>query len=303
MSRKVLLLLTVFFITIAFSCELFTPPKAQKSIKALLIALDYSEKPTSGIPINRLNGTLRDAKEVEAALRGLTDRFDQDLEVITLYQEGDDPQSVEQNIYPTKENLLDTLKTSVDTLQKGELLFIYYAGHGEPAPNYGDIVVVGESSETAYERVDHTDILDILSQRREGDILFILDSCYSGTYVPSYSPLGSYYSSHLTVLSASDPLNVSWEEGASRNHSHGFFTRLFLDALGWDHEGGEKETLDGNGVITQVSGSLRPNNEIPTLKSGSIEVGEIYRYIKRRITHQSPMVVEGPTDILLFSAF
>ncbi|MGI6433526.1 MAG: caspase family protein [Sphaerochaetaceae bacterium] len=281
------------------SCELMLPSPKNLKMHAVFIALDYTNHANG---LNRLAGTIRDAKEVMAAFEELYDNPKQDIATYGMFQEGANPQAhVSEELYPTIENITMLLTQIVKDLGPNELLFVYYAGHGTSGSSLGDLAVAGDNpDEIAI--FSREDFLEALSGPTNGHIVVVLDSCYSGSYVQNY-PQGLEtlsYRPHITMISASSPTKESYEKVFFGNgHNHGVFTYLLLKALGWDHQDGIGEKYEGD-VLVEVAGKIRKNTGILSDSGGLISVGGIYRYIKNRLRGQKPMTVNGPLDIALF---
>jgi len=322
-KNRLLLGIMVILLTMSvISCELLLEKPAKPTIHALFVSLDYYNTSI------RLNGTIRDAKEIESALSSLSTHFTIEMETTWMLQEGESP-SVSSLLYPTPSNILNKIEELKSGLTEQDILFIYYSGHGydpsESNPIGGDLAVAVQESETATSTLYINDVLNLLNTIQRGKVIFVLDSCYSGNFVPDY-PTGYplinndfEYNSRVFVLSASSKDNVSYERPIfrteyesqlydytvdaddPRNHIHGVFTDLFLKGLGWHHGDGTGEVIDSAGVLTTIDGEIVDTSDIPTLRNGSITTSDIYNYILTNISRQTPMTVSGPLDLVLFS--
>ena len=328
--KKLLLSLTIVLMLLALiSCELFLEKPPKPTIHALFISLDYHDDDPdfTKFQSNRLVGTIRDVKEVEAAMTQLGDRFDITINIDRMLQEGRNP-DVSDPDYPTVENILNRITDKVSTLTEEDILFIYYTGHGYETPSYlGALAVADPDDSTEIDILPSSDIMSILNAVEKGHIFFILDSCHSGVYVSDYPrtkqerEVSTEYNPRVFAMSASKPSQSSYELAIfrspfdissydktydfnhPRNHFHGSFTNLFLEAIVWNHGTGENEELDSEGktIITQVDGWVVDNSQIPVLKNGTISASDIYMYINSRIDNQRPLFIRGPKDLVLFS--
>lgn len=290
---KIILLCSLLFILT--SCELIFQFPKRGHIEAIFIALDYGDSDDA------LEGTIRDAKELELALEGLSERFGQSWSSTKMYQEGQES-NIDEVYYPTKEHVLNLISEKVKILEDNELLLIYYAGHGHDKNNDFALALADKSDSAQIEELSKTELMQTLTKRTKGDILLILDTCFSGGYVSPYDPTNSQYEPHITTFSASREYEESLEYPfpfSIKGHQHGYFTGVLLEALGWDHVATEKE-VDGDKISTPW-GALRADGHIPALKEGVISVGSLYRYIDNRLQGQHTMTVNGPKDIALFS--
>lgn len=317
MKRIALFISLLLLSLVLISCELLLEKPARPRIHALFIALDYHDSPG-----NRLYGTIRDAKELDEALGALARRFDQEYLPVRMFQEGSDPGASSAE-YPTKAHILAKIAEIGTQVRENDVLFVYYAGHGMETS--GNLAVAHPTDTTDYEIFPRTDFLEALDTVVQGNVIVVLDSCYSGLYVGEYPSEGlfdpgtttSYNPRRLTVSAARgdetsqeiaillDYPYVGYDPSKPfndpRNHIHGAFTSAFLEALGWDHGDGTGEQIDANDVITEVDGQLLPDADIPSLKQGSITVSDAYRLVRADISRHTPMTVQGPLDMVLFS--
>ncbi|MDD3823437.1 MAG: caspase family protein [Sphaerochaetaceae bacterium] len=316
--KRIALFISLLLLSLVFiSCELLLEKPARPRIHALFIALDYHDSPG-----NRLYGTIRDAKELDEALGALARRFDQEYLPVRMFQEGSDPGASSAE-YPTKAHILAKIAEIGTQVRENDVLFVYYAGHGMETS--GNLAVAHPTDTTDYEIFPRTDFLEALDTVVQGNVIVVLDSCYSGLYVGEYPSEGlfdpgtttSYNPRRLTVSAARgdetsqeiaillDYPYVGYDSSKPfndpRNHIHGAFTSAFLEALGWDHGDGTGEQIDANDVITEVDGQLLPDADIPSLKQGSITVSDVYRLVRADISRHTPMTVQGPLDMVLFS--
>jgi hypothetical protein len=302
--KKRILLLSLILLILLTSCEIFIRSPKPK-VHLITIALDYIN--TQGV--NSLNGTIRDAKEIAQAMKELKEIVNPtvDFEHIAMYQEGADPNINDEN-YPTVANVLDRISEKLSNLENEDTLIIYYAGHG--ADFSGNLVLAHEDNLKNYDIATTNQILSLFKNMDKGRAILILDSCYSGQYIPDYPNFGllndkeiESYNSRLTVISASSKDNVSNEGSYGKNnHIHGFFTAHFLEAIGWDHNEAIGEEVDDENVFISIAGFI-DSKKIPTLKNGTVTFGDIYHYIRLRLTGQRSLTINGPIDTVLFSSW
>jgi len=294
MSKKntLLIILGIFLIVVLTSCELLMKKPAKPNVKVLLVALDYRHN--SEIV---LNGTIRDAKEFKQALAELNPNIP-DSSFVEMYQEGPSPDT-SSSTYPTVNNVLTEIDKQLNDLEENDLFIFYYAGHG--VDYVGDLALAVPGGGGLYHPLSAKVLLEKFSNIEKGHAVLILDSCYSGQYVPSYDFLDEYYNPNLLVIAASSPDKKSYEGNfpvdGELSHRHGFFTYYLLESLGWDHDGGnlEKSSL---GIITQVRGELKTS---PVMHNGTITFSSIFRYIRKHNKAKRPFIVRGPIDKVLYS--
>jgi hypothetical protein len=312
--KKRILLLSLILLILLTSCEIFIRSPKPK-VHLITIALDYYN-----VNGNRLYGTIRDAREFAQAIKKLKEIVNPtvDFEHTAMYQEGANPNVNDEN-YPTKNKVKDQIINKLNALNNEDTLIIYYAGHGENPT--GNLVLADVP-------INVDEILSLFENMDKGRAVFILDSCYSGQYIPDYPNFGllndkeiESYNSRLTVISASSANNDSYEKAILRdpsnqnsffnlafpfddpeNHIHGVFTDLFLEAIGWDHNEAIGEEVDNDNVFISIAGFINDKN-IPTLKNGTVTFGDIYHYIRLRLTGQRSLTINGPIDTVLFSSW
>jgi hypothetical protein len=324
--KKKILLLSLILLILLTSCEIFIRSPKPK-VHLITIALDYYN-----VNGNRLYGTIRDAREFAQAIKELKEIVNPtvDFDHTAMYQEGTDPNINDEN-YPTVANVLDRISEKLSNLENEDTLIIYYAGHGDTglldAP-IGSLALAHEDNITKYETASTNQILSLFKNMDKGRAVLILDSCYSGNYIPDYPNFGllndkeiESYNSRLTVISASSANNDSYEKAILRdpsnqnsffnlafpfndpeNHIHGVFTDLFLEAIGWDHNEAIGEEVDNDNVFISIAGFINDKN-IPTLRNGTVTFGDIYHYIRLRLTGQRSLTINGPIDTVLFSSW
>ena len=142
--------------------------------KALLIGIDYIK-----IPDITLNGCINDTINIK---NSLIDAYDYDINNITMLRD-DESRPVFQ---PTRENIINNLKSLA--LQSGSLeeIWIHYSGHGSQIldNNYDEVsgydsILVPVDYKTGGFIVDD-ELLNIIKNIKCRTIL-IFDSCHSGT--------------------------------------------------------------------------------------------------------------------------
>lgn len=303
--KKKILLLSLILLILLTSCEIFIRSPKPK-VHLITIALDYINTQN----VNSLNGTIRDAKEIAQAMKELKEIVNPtvDFEHTAMYQEGNNPNVNDVN-HPTAENVLNKISEKINDLENEDTLIIYYAGHGVDFT--GDLVLVDENNKTGKKFVNTDEILSLFKNMDKGRAILILDSCYSGKYIPDYPNFGllndkeiESYNSRLTVISASSKNDLSYEGSYGKiNHIHGYFTAHFLEAIGWDHNSGNAEFINPiTNILENITGQIDSNN-IPTLKNGTVTFGDIYYYIRLRLTGQRSLTINGPIDTVLFSSW
>ena len=312
----VLLILTILVLT---ACELITPKPEAPTIHALFISLDY--KNTS---VTALNGTIRDAKELNAALQALGSKMGTSIQTTLMLQEGT-TRPYSDSLYPTKAHILEQLEAlAADSeIKSTDIFMLYYSGHGIGSlfdtdnPNRGNLVTAKPDNLTPYETLSVDAVQNALKAINTTKLL-IIDSCFSGHFVTEYPVtnemrviLGSGYDADLYYLTAASDTQESIESDLDGYGNHGYFTYYLLKALGWTH-GGENvniEVINDDGIITQVGGAILEDGAIPVLKNSRIVVTDIYNYVSKSLKdrfgiffNQTPQTGKGPMDMILFDS-
>lgn len=320
------------------SCELFLPEPERATVHTVSIGIDYQNiSDAQGFRISKLKGTVPDAKELFFTFRNLVRQtnnrwegyllvqedsgydFDRDEDVV---MEADEDGSSGKIYYASRERLFSTLETIAGSAQVSDLTIITYSGHG--LDNTGELVLAHTKPDGNIGKLKDAEVLVSPNELLEaittipGRKLLILDSCYSGRFVPlsessSSTIIGGgipeWYEKYwaettidktdLYVISAS-ALSDSYEEnfGTQTPHHHGIFTYTLLEALGLSH----------------------PHPDSPAtlqfpraIKNSTITVDSLYTYIKENQGYplkssiftnfglfQHPLVSGGALDMVLF---
>lgn len=324
-KRKQPLLISLLVLTLATlvllvltACELITPKPEAPTIHALFISLDYKNSAT----VPELDGTIRDAKELEAAMQALEIRMGTSVQSTLMLQEGT-TRPYTDPIYPTKAHILERLDNFAadEDIKPTDIFMLYYSGHGIGSafdtgnPDRGNLVTARPDDSTPYQILSIQEIKDSL-QAINATKLLMIDACYSGHFVTEYPltnqmrvVLGSGYDPDLYYLTAASDLQLSYESDLDGYGDHGYFTYYLLEALGWDHSAGVNEVQNLDGIITQVRGVIPEDGAIPVLKNSRILVTDIYDYIRSSIKtelgilfRQTPQTGKGPMDMILFDS-
>ncbi|MDD4648373.1 MAG: caspase family protein, partial [Sphaerochaeta sp.] len=271
--RRVLLLLSILLLLMA-SCELYYEEPVQRgTVRIVSIGITYENEPEEvAYPedeekdqLGDLPGTVFDARELSDALKQQAMRAgwdSADIEVTLLIQEGEDysKATVNDTGYASRANLKSTLEIIQGTATVDDLTIVTYSGHG--IEETGELLMAHTLTEGAIDLslppsdpesiIVTPEWLYNLIRPIKGKKLLILDSCYSGLFIPeSASSLnwvydkgiddwyGKYFSDEeykipsfmvLTASADSDSYEIKFDD-----HNHGVFTSALLAALGWNH--------------------------------------------------------------------
>ena len=330
--RKLILLLLSLVLILA-SCELFTDEPVAGDVYVVSIGIDYKNNvdlKNNLYETDDLDGTIPDAKELFHTIRELSERAGQQWQGYLLLQEGSafdsttlnkyEGEGVGKTNYASKAHLFQTLTTILNQATPNDLTILTYSGHG--VDKTGEMVMAHTDADGYIPSIEGllvtpTELLNAVSAI-PGRKLIILDSCFSGVFVPeSNSSLSTvldnsiddwyakfweestYNLPDVHVLTAS-ALADSYENPDSTDHSHGVFTITLLEALGWNHPHG-----------VDIS-TIEPGTP-PALRDSVITVDSLYTYIKKNQglpirwnilkpsqEYQHPLVSGGAMDMVLF---
>ena len=328
--RRVFLLLSILLL-LTISCELYYEQPVQKGkVRIVSIGITYENEPEEvAYPedeekdqLGDLPGTVFDARELSKALSQQAQRAgwdSADIEVTLLLQEGTDhtQDTFDDPGYASRDRLENTLNEIKDSATVDDLTIITYSGHG--IEETGELLMAHTQTTGTVDISEDSPIvvtptwLHDLIRPIEGKKLLIVDSCYSGVFVPeSPSSLswlydkgiddwyGKYFSDEEYEISSFMVLTASADSDSYErkfdDHSHGVFTSALLEALGWNHT-----------TLRIADGAP------PSARNGLLSVDSLYKYIKKHQVYpvrwsiftmdkpiQHPMVSGGAMDMLLF---
>jgi uncharacterized caspase-like protein len=306
------------------SCELYYEQPVQTGkVRIVSIGITYENEPDGNDNLSNLPGTVFDAKELSSAFSQQAVRAgwdSADVEITLLLQEGDvySAATVNADGYASRENLNSTLETIKETATDNDLTIITYSGHG--IEETGELLMAHTKTSGPVDISEDSPLIvtpEWLHARIspiKGKKLLILDSCYSGVFIPE-SPsssswvydngiddwYGKYFSDEeyqipsfvvFTASADSDSYEQQFE-----THKHGVFSSALLEALGWNH------------TTVTIAGGVPP-----AARNGLLSVDSLYQYIKKHQAYpvrwsiftmdkpiQHPMVTGGAMDMLLFS--
>lgn len=276
---KRIIILPLLLIPLLFSsCDLFFEDVAsERRINLVTIALSYD-----GTEVSSLDGTLNDGEAVREQFEYISEMRSIPINSYSFFQSDIGYQvKVRERTFPgdpfTYQEMLSerTFKTKIVNIlsslcaasREGDLTIIYYAGHGvalkatdsDSMASLKGAMVVGDITFPSIGdwRTESENLGSILTlgelkkacQGFSGNVLIVLDSCYSGAVIhddPNISEVFDFASafSNLFTLEKAEGHNI-WELSASREdelsyetqslypYPHGKFTASFLSTLGY----------------------------------------------------------------------
>ncbi|WP_346353280.1 caspase family protein [Azotosporobacter soli] len=136
----------------------------------------------------------------------------------------------------TKNNILNSINSLAGKVDANDNVFLYYSGHGYSGS--GNMVAYDMAAVTPQMMYDS--IVGLGNKvGAGGHVTFVLDSCFSGSFVDYFKSRGG--GSQYTVISASSSSEVSWDIG-----TNGLFTHYLMD----DALNGRKADLNHDNKIT-----------------------------------------------------
>ena len=322
-----LILLMLGLILILSSCELYMDEPEMGDVYVISIGIDYKNNQSD---TDDLNGTIPDAKELFHTIMKISERAEQPWKGYLLLQEGDSHDPITLNSYEgegvgkvnyaSRDHLFDTLIAISNQATKHDLTILTYSGHG--VDKTGEMVLAhtetdGQVSSINPMLVAPEDLLEAMAAI-PGRKLIILDSCFSGVFVPeSESSLSTvlvngiddwyakfweesgYELPDLYVLTAS-ALTDSYEDPDSADHSHGVFTITLLEALGWNHPHGVDISTIEPGTPPALRGSVITVDSLYTFIKKNQNLPIRWNILKPSQEYQHPLVSGGAMDMVLF---
>ena len=264
-----------WFIGTVFACGFLSsaaPVSAEASkTVALVIGIDEYEH------ISDLSGAVNDAVDIAEAVKALPNS-----EVTMLLNED-----------ATREAILSTWRKKATTLNPGDTFIITYAGHGghEPEAYQGneadgrdETLLLGgflNAGEAAQHRIRDDEIADLIALVPPSvSLIFLADSCHSGTVVRSTRPIHGYrYFAGGQIVDAPlppPPPNTRPDEDVSPN-------TVFLSAVA-DNEMTPEFLVDGEirGALSlSFADALRGNAD--RNQDGVLTKGELETHVRQTI--------------------
>ncbi|MDD5571960.1 MAG: caspase family protein, partial [Bacteroidales bacterium] len=244
---------------------------AQVTKRALVIGIDiYKPENASGSNSSRgtwtnLDGCVNDALSIKATL-------------ISKYGFTENNITFLANDKATKNDIINSLKNLIATSKKGDIVFIYYAGHGSQIKNVSsqesdgkDETMVPADAYTGTSDIRDKELNELFYQLAEKGVILtiIYDSCHSGSIgrgLAEKEPKSRYLQpvanaqvddpstphnlieKNVLIISAAQDFETAKEQVDEQNNPHGAFTFAFLQAL---------KTLPANSPAIKIFESIR----------------------------------------------
>ena len=165
-------------------------------------------------------------------------------------------------------------------------MLIYYSGHGAPEGDETYWVTYNADIDDLYTTaLDNNEIADMLSRIRAKRVITLLDSCYSAATVnrkdrtrsaPTEIPWEKFTGEGRVTISASDGKQLSLE---LEEYENGVFTYYLLEGLKGKADGFEEDKVKDE------------------LKDGFVDVGEIWDYVKYKVTDAARVAGNPQTPV------
>lgn len=154
---------------------------------------------------------------------------------------------------PTSNELARVLARTAETLEAGDNLVVYFAGHGYVSAEFGRCywLPVDATGDDPSEGIANDDVVSILRETRAGRVLIVADSCFTASQLREVgleeeeaSPRAARPLVRTRVVLTSGGLEPI-QDGAGGSHS--VFTGALLDALKVS-----REALDGTQLFGEI---------------------------------------------------
>ncbi|SFL15781.1 Caspase domain-containing protein [Falsiroseomonas stagni DSM 19981] len=212
------------------------------------------------MPDQNLGLAVRDAQLLRDSLQGLRSP-----------RRGEVTATVLTDAQATRTAILETLRRAATETGPDDTLVISFAGHGaRVGERFFYLPHGGSFADAADSGVEWRLIADALSPA-QGRVLVLLDACHSGSASgDNFVPNDAYAEqlmrsgrSGLAVLAASKGRQFSYEDPSLGNGGQGQFTYAIAQALGPDRARADRD------------------------RSGTIELDELYAYVKRTVSNST----------------
>lgn len=234
--------------------------------KALIIGINYLG--TSNI----LNGCINDAKSIESFLK------EHNFTNIKMLTD-------ETTTTPTRENILNEIKTLLETSNENDTLFIYYSGHGsytldkngdgDELDNYDELIIPVD-----FKYIKDDELKTIINKygKSNTNLIALFDSCNSGTALDlKYQILEklNYDDISENTQSVETPCNALLLSGCRddqfsvetliNNKTQGAMTWSFLETIR------NNKSISWRNLVKKMRELLKPqSSQIPQLSSGRL---------------------------------
>jgi hypothetical protein len=222
------------------------------------------------MPDQNLGLAVRDAQLLSATLQGLASTRRGAINATLL-----------TDAHATRSAILETLRRAAAETGPDDTLVISFAGHGaRVGERFFYLPHGGSFADAADSGVEWRLMAEALSPA-QGRVLVLLDACHSGSASgDNFVPNDAYAEqlmrngrAGLAVLAASKGRQFSYEDPSLGNGGQGQFTYAIAQALGADSATADRD------------------------RSGTIELDELYSYVKRTVssrTRSAPTGVQTP---------
>lgn len=291
--KKYLTVLFCMLIAFVFiSCDSSFFSHDGQKVTVMIVGLDYAPRQKdakgddislkwSSYSVGELSGTIRDSKEIGAALYSLYEDKKIENEIIFMLSEGGSP-DYSDPLYPKATNIISQINSL--ELDEDDLFVFYYAGHGF-LENEELYFITGDDHLGAFCTALKSSGLMKAIKNIGCRSAVILDACYSGAFDPKNSSTPNTFANSIEKM-FDEKINVEsgyqmsvlaaskWNEKSLENYKvsygdgsyeiHGYFSGRLLSALNWQHSLNTTTTVKNmdqteivaNGYSKGIIGSL-----------------------------------------------
>jgi hypothetical protein len=171
----------------------------------------------------------------------------------------------------SRDEILEHLDRTVQSLVPGDKLLFYFAVHGRRSPKSGRLFLVAANTKSDALRATGIlidDALDIIRESRCTNRALVLDCCHSGAIGAAFR--GGDIASELSDL--------------ARNSGTYILTASTAIELAEERESAVRDGTSGNGVFTKYFIEAIETGNASNNDAGDITIDAIYDYIQQRVS-------------------
>ena len=189
---------------------------------------------------------------------------------------------------PSKTALLSGISSYFSDTTDIDVSVIYLCSHGHMTKSYGGyrMSLPGYNTNTSNANyyITSSEIMNCVSRIR-GNVILILDSCYSGAFLEDAKSKLNALGGRVAVMTAASDTRATFYNVKSTSKSVDFFTFFLLKGLGYserDHWWNKNAAGDKGAYPGYLAADMSGNND------GIVTVSEFYRYASKSIAANIP---------------
>lgn len=189
---------------------------------------------------------------------------------------------------PSKTALLSGISDYFSGTTDIDVSIVYLCSHGHMTNGYGGyrMSLPGYNNDTSNANyyITSNEIMNCVSRIR-GNVILIIDSCYSGAFLEDVSSKLKALDGRVAVLTAASDTRATFYNVKSTSKSVDFFTFFLLKGLGYnerDKYWNKNADGDKGAYPGYLAADIAGNND------GIVTVGEFYKYASKSIAANIP---------------